>query len=105
MEKVVIVLGNTVTALGVLRACKPLKKAGYQIYLVSTGREDNIAGRSNISDKKIVLANGLVNGLVNLARTFTGKPILLFTRDDEVVEISKNRENLAAHYRFLLPDH
>ena len=41
---------------------------------------------------------------MELGRKFAEKPILLFTRDDEVVEISTNREQLKQYYRFLLPD-
>jgi predicted ATP-grasp superfamily ATP-dependent carboligase len=105
VRNIVIVLGNTVTALGTLRACVPLKKEGYEIWLVSTSRNDNVAIRSNIPDRKIVLSNGLVQGLLDLAKPLEANPILLFTRDDEVVEISKEQEKLKHYYRFLLPDH
>lgn len=104
MEKIVIVLGNTITALGTLRACASLKNEGYRIWLVSTSRIDNIAIRSSIPDKKIVVKNGLSEELLNLAKDFEENPILLFTRDDEVVEISNNRDELRKYYRFLLPD-
>jgi predicted ATP-grasp superfamily ATP-dependent carboligase len=104
VEKVAIVLGNTITALGTLRACEPLKKEGFRLLLVSTSRNDNIAIRSNVPDQKIVLADGLVSGILKMAGMFADKPVLLFTRDDEVIEISKNRENLSKHYRFLLPE-
>lgn len=104
MKKVVIVLGNTITALGTLRACSSLKKEGYAIWLVSTSRKDNIAIRSGIPDKKIVLSGGVVAGLLNLGQQLDSKPILLFTRDDEVVEISRSQEQLLKYYRFLLPE-
>ena len=104
MKKVVIVLGNTVTALGTLRACVPLKKEGYEIWLASTTKADNIAIRSNIPDRKVMLSEGVVPGLLNLAKYLETKPAVLFTRDDEVVEISKSQEQLLQYYRFLLPD-
>ena len=105
MDKVVVVLGNTVTALSTLRSLRPLKKEGYKIISASTSRKDNIAYHSNISDQKIIFNNGLTEGLLTLAKKNTGsRPLLLFTRDDEVVEISKNRELIEPCYRFILPE-
>lgn len=104
MEKIVIVLGNTITALGTLRACAPLKKRGFALWLASTTRKDNIAISSNIPDKKITFENGLVQGLRDLAKDLNVDTILLFTRDDEVVEVSKHHEELRRFYRFLLPE-
>ncbi|MCB0618622.1 MAG: hypothetical protein KDC43_09360 [Saprospiraceae bacterium] len=105
MEKTVVVLGKTVTALGTLRALKPLRREGYRIVLATTDTTENIALHSNIPDRKVVFSDGLVTGLLDLAAEFSGKPALLFTRDADIVEVSEQRELLEPHYRFLLPSH
>ncbi|MCB0676732.1 MAG: hypothetical protein KDC30_08595, partial [Saprospiraceae bacterium] len=101
MEKTVVVLGKTVTALGTLRALKPLRREGYRIVLATTDTTENIALHSNIPDRKVVFSDGLVTGLLDLAAEFSGKPALLFTRDADIVEVSEQRELLEPHYRFL----
>ncbi len=105
MQKVVLVLGDTVTALSTLRALKSLKTEGYQIWLASTHRDENIAYRSNVPDRKIIFSEGLLTGLETLAKGSKVKPILLMTRDDEVTTISRHRDRLAPIYTFLLPEH
>ena len=105
MKKTVVVLGKTVTALGTLRAVRPLKKQGYKIILGTTDRKDNIALKSNIPNRKVIFSEGLIKGLQNLAKEFDSKPILLFTRDADVVEISENRKKIEPLYNFLLPSH
>ncbi len=98
-----MVLGNTVTALGTLRALRPLRKEKVRIYLGSTSRADNIAWHSNIPDRKILFGEGLIEGLLRLGKSLSEPAPLLLTRDDEVVEVSRHREALAPYFRFLLP--
>lgn len=104
MDRTIIVLGNTVTALGTLRALKPLKGKGFKIVSATTGKEENIAYRSNIPDRKIILEDGLIQGLLRIGGTFPDKPVLLFTRDDEIVAVNQNRKEMEQYYTFLLPE-
>lgn len=104
MDKIVIILGDTLTTLGALRALQPLKREGYRLLLCTSDAEENIPWYSNIPDKKITFREGVVEGLLKIADSFIGKPILVFTMDADVVEISANRDRLTRYYRFFLPD-
>lgn len=105
MDKVVMVLGFSVTALGTLRSLRKLKKLGYKIYLAGVRDGHTIALSSNIPHRKIVLeASSLYEGLLSIGEEFSSKPVLLFTQDDQVVELSDKQKKLAAFYSFLLPE-
>ena len=105
MDKVVMVLGFSVTALGTLRSLRKLKKSGYKIYLAGVRDGHTIALSSNIPHRKIVLeASSLYEGLLSIGEEFSSKPVLLFTQDDQVVELSDKQKKLAAFYSFLLPE-
>jgi len=105
MDKVVMVLGFSVTALGTLRSLRKLKKSGYSIYLVGVRDSHTIALSSNIPHRKIVLEPpSLYEGLLSIGEEFASKPVILFTQDDQVVELSGKQKQLSAFYSFLLPD-
>ena len=104
MARVLMVLGKSVTALSTLRALKPLKGQGYRLYSVATGNTENFPFQSRIPDRKILMQDGLTEGLLAIAADFDSKPILLFTADEDVVETSRNRSRLEPFYDFMLPD-
>ena len=104
MRRPVVVLGWTVTALGTLRALRKLDRLHYELILASRSKKENIAYHSNVPDKKYIIGNNLVQGLMDMRENFHVNPLLVLTSDADVVDINNNRDELEKHYRFLLPD-
>lgn len=103
--KTIIVLGFSITALGTLRGLKNLKSQGFSIILLGIRDGHKIALKSNIPDEKyIVDADSIVDALLIEKKKFRGRPALLFTQDDQIVDISWRQDELKDHYSFLLPD-
>lgn len=61
---------------------------------------------SNIPRKKVTIPaeQNIVQALLDLQSEFEDPPVLLLTRDKDALEVSKSRNLLDGHYKFLLPD-
>jgi len=107
MIKNIAVLGfSHPTALGILRCLRVLKKKGVKIGLI--GGNENYGGAyySNIPDKKLDMGctSNIVDYLKEIRHNFDDDPALFLSTDQQAIEISERREEIAGMYNLLLPE-
>ncbi len=99
----VFILG---AGLGALAMVRSLGRRGIPVYVFDTTGQD-IAYNSRYA-KSVTLPNGesfdsVVRKLIRLAHRLGQTPILFMTSDHYMLEVSRLRDDLSDHFRFLLP--
>lgn len=97
-----IVIGFELNGLGVSRA---LHSAGISSIAIS-GSKSNVASHTRTADVRFLPKwdeENLMVALRALASGFSDRPPLLITKDEAVLWVSTNRDELSKHYRVALP--
>lgn len=98
----VVVVGGSVSGLGVARSLAPAQTS---VVVIDTSRFNAALWSRHCSGHTVADASGekLIDELIALSRRFAQRPVLILTQDAAVEAVSQWRTRLNPHFRFLLP--